>query len=66
MGLSIGDMETEELYDRVSDPKELRNLAWDQSYREILESYRSAAIVELRRTDAGFVDNMPAVADYGY
>ncbi len=58
--------ETEELYDRVSDPKELRNLAWDRSYKDTLESYRLAAIDELRRTDAGFVDNMPAVADYGY
>ena len=58
--------EPEELYDRVSDPAELINLAWDRNYQDTLESYRLAAIEELRRTEAGFVDIMPTVADYGY
>ncbi len=58
--------ETEELYDFISDPDELVNLAWDRNYSETLASYRAAAIEELRRTEAGFVDGMPKVADYGY
>ena len=56
--------ETEELYDVVSDPDELNNLAWDGNYRSVLRSYRRAAIDELKRTGAGFVANLPPVAKY--
>jgi len=56
--------ETEELYDLVSDPQELKNLAPDPSYRDLLHSYRRTAISELKRTGAGFVDNLPRVKAY--
>ena len=55
--------EMEELYDVVSDPDELNNLAFDKSYRKTLLSYRRATIKELKRTDAKFVNDMPAVAE---
>lgn len=54
--------ETEELYDLVSDPQELRNLAQIAAYSDLLERYRATAIAELKRTGAGFVDRLPAVA----
>ena len=54
--------ETEELYDLVSDPDELRNLAGDADYADLLKRYRKTAIKELKRTDAGFVDKLPSVA----
>ena len=53
--------EPEELYDTISDPEELRNLAFDPGYRELLKAYRSTAISELKRTEAGFADSMPRV-----
>lgn len=52
--------EPEELYDLVSDPGELRNLAREANYSKILQSYRRTAIQELKRTGAGFVDRMPS------
>jgi arylsulfatase A-like enzyme len=57
--------ETDELYDMVSDPEELRNLAGDPAYRDILEQYRQAAIDELRRTGARFADQLPPLKAYG-
>ncbi len=53
--------ELEELYDLHQDPEELDNLAVKPAYRETLGRLRAAAIVELKRTDAGFVDRMPSV-----
>ncbi len=54
--------EPEELYDVVSDREELRNLAGDDRYGDLLKRYRRTAIKELKRTEAGFVDRMPVVA----
>ena len=53
--------ETEELYDLTSDPQELNNLAVNKKYESIISQYRKLAIDELKRTDAGFAENMPAV-----
>jgi arylsulfatase A-like enzyme len=52
--------ETEEVYDLVADPEELVNLAAQPEQQPLLRKLRAAAISELRRTDAGFVDSMPA------
>lgn len=54
--------ETEELYDVISDPQELNNLALSANYKELLVVYRKTAIKELNRTGAGFVSNLPSVA----
>lgn len=51
--------EMEELYDLDADPEELRNLARKPEHRPLLESLRTRAIEELRRTEAPFVENMP-------
>ena len=53
--------EIEEMYDLESDPEELVNLALEAEYHELLAKCRQAAIDELRRTDAGMVDNLPPV-----
>jgi arylsulfatase A-like enzyme len=52
--------EVEELYDLKQDPEELRNLAFDGNQLRRLRSMRAATIEELRRTEAGFVDALPA------
>ncbi|MDA7864745.1 sulfatase-like hydrolase/transferase [bacterium] len=54
--------ETEELYDISSDPAELINLAAESKHQDRLRQMRRQAVDELRRTDAGFVDYLPAVA----
>ncbi len=54
--------EMEEFYDQVSDPGELRNLALEDGYHELLKLYRNRTVKELRRTDAGFVNDLPSVA----
>lgn len=51
--------ETEELYELDSDPEELTNLASRPEHAGRLRELRAKAIVELRRTDAKFVDRMP-------
>lgn len=53
--------EVEELYDLDADPEELRNLAVREENRELLAQFREMLISELRRTDAGLVDNLPPV-----
>lgn len=53
--------EIEELYDLKADPDELTNLALQSEYQQRLLDMREQTISELRRTDAGFVDGMPAV-----
>jgi arylsulfatase A-like enzyme len=53
--------EMEELYDLREDPDELTNLAAKPEHRLRLREFRAAAIAELRRTHAGFVDQMTPV-----
>ena len=53
--------EIEEMYDLENDPEELENLALESEYHELLAKCRQEAIGELRRTDAGMVDNLPPV-----
>jgi arylsulfatase A-like enzyme len=53
--------EIEELYDLEKDPQELDNLALNADCHELLAQCRQATIDELRRTDAGLVDNLPKV-----
>jgi arylsulfatase A-like enzyme len=55
--------ETEELYDLQNDPDELHNLVAKPEYQDGLAKFRTDTIKELKRTRAGFVDNLPAVAD---
>lgn len=51
----------EELYDLKADPEELHNLSARPEHQGQLRELRNAAIKELKRTGAGFVDNMPTV-----
>ena len=53
--------EIEELYDLESDPEELTNLALDSAHRARLNQMRERTVGELKRTGAGFADNLPAV-----
>jgi len=55
--------EIEELYDLDADPEELINLALLTDYKEILQEMRQKLIDELKRTDAKFVDKLPAVRE---
>jgi len=57
--------EPEELYDLAADPEELSNLGASPSQRSRLERMRENAIRELRRTEAPFVDSMPALLEHG-
>jgi hypothetical protein len=53
----------EELYDLKRDPEELDNLAVKSEFSAKLKNFRRAAISELKRTNASFVDSMPAVRE---
>ncbi len=53
----------EELYDLKLDPEELDNLAVKPKFRTALKRFRAAAVAELKRTDASFVNNMPNVRE---
>ena len=55
--------EIEELYDLNTDPDELTNLALEPAQRKRLRTMRAQTVQELKRTDAGFVDNLPAVRE---
>ena len=56
--------ETEELYDLLSDPDELTNLAPDSAHRDTLEKLRKAAVAELERTGAKMVNSLPPVKKF--
>ena len=56
---TLEEGEPEELYHIVKDPNELNNLALNKRFAKTLKSFRAATIKELKRTDAGFVDNLP-------
>ncbi len=51
----------EELYDLREDPEELDNLAVKPEHAQRLQQFRAAAIAQLRKNNAGFVDRMPPV-----
>lgn len=53
--------EMEELYDLDADPEELVNLALDASFDRELKRMRQTTLAELRRTDAGLVNDLPPV-----
>jgi len=53
----------EELYDMQHDPEELDNLAVKSEHQTRLKQMRASAITELKRHQAGFVNNMPAVRE---
>lgn len=46
-----------------ADPEELHNVASTPEYAAVVASFRKDLVAELRRTDAGFVDRLPAVAE---
>jgi arylsulfatase A-like enzyme len=54
--------EIEELYDLQADPQELDNLAVKPEHRARVEELRALALSELKRTDAPFINQMPATA----
>ena len=56
------DGEVEEIYDLDADPEELVNLSIHPQHQQLLEELRQKAIVELKRTHAGFVEHMPPTA----
>ena len=51
--------EIEELYDLQKDPEELTNLALLKKHGARLVKMRAQTIAELKRTKAGFADNLP-------
>ncbi len=52
--------EIEELYHIEDDPRELKNLALDRRNYPLMDELRTRMLEELRRTNAGLVDNLPA------
>jgi arylsulfatase A-like enzyme len=53
----------EELYDLQSDPEELSNLATDQAHHQTLNRLRDLTLVELRRTEADYVADLPKLPE---
>ncbi len=51
--------EIEELYDLQDDPGEMRNLALETDNRPLLVDYRNRMKLELARTNAGLLKNLP-------
>ncbi|MCH1510679.1 MAG: sulfatase-like hydrolase/transferase [Akkermansiaceae bacterium] len=54
--------EVEELYNLKEDPEELINLARNPAHRRKVLELREKTIAELKRTDAGMVDDLPKPA----
>ncbi len=54
--------EMEEIYDLDTDPEELVNLALKPEHQTLLKTLRQKTIEELKRTDAKFVESLPATA----
>lgn len=57
---TLKEGEPEELYNLESDPEELFNLASAPAQQERLRRLRARTLAELRRTEAPFVDHLPA------
>ncbi len=55
--------EMEELYDLDTDPEELSNLALTKENRPRVIKMRADTVAELKRTNAGMADSLPAVAE---
>lgn len=55
--------EPEELYDLLTDPEELTNLAARSENSDLVKKLRAAAIAELNRTGAKMVNSLPAVKE---
>jgi arylsulfatase A-like enzyme len=58
---TLVDDEIEELYDLETDPGEHRNLAPSDEHRDMLAEMRGRLLAELRRTNSGMVENLPAI-----
>jgi arylsulfatase A-like enzyme len=54
--------EIEELYDLAADPEELTNLAQQPEQAQLLDELRAGLVAELKRTEAGFVYDLPPTA----
>jgi len=54
--------EPEELYDLEADPEELENLALKPEFAKTLVQFRNQTLAELKRTDAGMLENLPSVS----
>jgi len=59
---TLVDGEPEELYDLDADPEELDNLAMKPEFSKTLTEFRDATLMELKRTNAGMLRNLPAVS----
>ena len=59
---TLAEGDPEELYDLDNDPQELTNLGVEPEHRKRLLAMRADMIAELKRVDAKFVDDLPAVA----
>ncbi|MCH2204327.1 MAG: sulfatase-like hydrolase/transferase [Lentisphaerales bacterium] len=53
--------EPAELYDLKNDPEELHNLAYKAEYKEETIRMKKLMTSEMKRTNCGFVDKLPAV-----
>ena len=58
---TMEDNQIEELYDLISDPDELNNLALDRAHSGRLSRFRRNTIKELKRTKAGLTTQLPPV-----
>lgn len=58
------DDEIPELYHIDDDPDELRNLALNPEYREIVKKQKALLASELKRTQAQFADKLPSVRGF--